>query len=188
MLQGNMSLMTAVILFALLILSLHGFHWIPVESEAIANPVNALAATPFIADQKTDQFCDQAIALEKQGDRNGAIELLSKVPLPENGRASARARLLLAEYLLSNQKPDAALEILTRIHLSSADIKQRVDALKMKAEIYRTKGKYGYAIDQYINLEVMPELSQAERAAAAARIQELQDEGLEMQLKKQQEQ
>jgi hypothetical protein len=96
--------------------------------------------------------------------------------------------LLLANYYFQLESVDEALATLEKIDLSSAELRQRVDVLKLKAEIYQQKGKYGYAIDQYINLEVMPELSIAERSAAAIRIQELQDEAMKLQLKKQQDQ
>jgi|GEM_PF-3428859 len=186
LLQGNLSLLTSVFVLAAIIVSMHLFHWIPVDGEAIAAPAFvAQVALPVVTDQKMDELYERAAALRKQGDIHVAMELLTKAPLAEKGRSAAHVRLLLAGYYLETEDFESALETLKTIDLPSADLKQRVDALKMMAETYRLKGKYGYAIDQYINLEVMPELSASERNAAALRIQELQDEALQVQLKKQ---
>jgi serine/threonine protein kinase len=185
-LQGNVSLLTTVVVLATLIALMHLFQWIPTENIVIAGPAFVPKSLPQVADQKTDLICEQAISLQSQGAIQDAVEMLSKAPLPEKGRAPARARLLLANYYFQLDNIDDALATLEKIDQSSAELRQRVDALKLKAEIYRKKGKYGYAIDQYINLEVMPELSIAERNAAATRIQELQDEAMKLQLQKQQ--
>src|SRR5207244_3205893 len=107
-----------------------------------------------------------------------AIELLSKAPLAENGTASARARLLLAHYLLEVSQDDRALETLESVDLPSAASSQKLEIYKMKAELYRQTGRYGHAIDQYINIEALPGLPAAERAAANEKIEALQNEAL----------
>jgi hypothetical protein len=96
--------------------------------------------------------------------------------------------LALAGYYLELESLQDAMDVLDQIDLPSADVQQRIQALQAKAEVYRLKGKYGYAIDQYINIEVMPGLSPAEKVAAADKIQQLQDEAQQKQLEKQQSQ
>lgn len=185
-LQGNIPLLTGVLALALIILGLHTFQWIPVDNVLSAAPAFApTSSTQVVTTQKIDQLCEKAISLEKQGAVQNAIEMLSKAPLNEKGRATTRARLLLANYYLQSGALDDALDALDKVDQSSTELQQRVELLKLKAEIYRLKGKYGHAIDQYINLEIMPELSSGERKAAAVRIQQLQDEALQLQLDRQ---
>src|SRR5206468_7780277 len=112
----------------------------------------------LIAGQKADVICEQAAAMHDQGAIQQAIELLSKAPLAENGTASARAHLLLAHYLLEVSQDDRALETLESVDLPSAESSQKLEIYKMKAELYRQTGRYGHAIDQYINIEALPGL------------------------------
>jgi outer membrane PBP1 activator LpoA protein len=153
-----------------------------VDSVVQATPVLAPSqSAQLVSNQKINQLCDQAIAISKQGGIQDSIEMLSKTPLMEKGAASARARLLLAGFYLKSESLEQAMDTLEKIDLPSADLNQRVEALELKAEIFRRKGKYGYAIDQYINMEVMTGLTPAQRNAATTRIQELQDEALQLQ-------
>jgi tetratricopeptide (TPR) repeat protein len=187
-LQGNLSLLIAVVALAALIAGLHTLRWIPNENVAYAAPTSFdSSSSQLVSTQKINQICDQAIALSKEGEIQESIQILSKTPLTDKGSASARARLLLAGLYIQKESLDEALESLERIDLPSADLQQRIETLQMKAEIFRRKGKYGYAIDQYINLEVMSGLSASERNAATAKIQELQDEAIRLQLEKQKE-
>lgn len=188
-LQGNISLLAAVVVLATLIGALHTLHWIPVENVVHATPAVATtspASQELVSTQKINQLCDQAIAMSQHGAIRESADMLSKAPLTEKGAAAARARLLLAGYYLELESLDSAMEALNKIDLPSADLDQRVEALGLKAEIFRRKGKYGYAIDQYITMEVMPGLTPSQRDSASAKIQELQDEALQTQLKLQQ--
>ena len=188
-LQGNVSLLATVLVLATLIVGLHTFHWIPVENIVHASP-SVLPAGPqgeLVSTQKINQLCDQAARIASQGSIRESIEMLSKAPLGEKGTATARARLLLSEFYLQMDSLDQSMESLNRIDLPSANLEQRVQTLEMKAEIFRRKGKYGYAIDQYINLEILPELSPARRRAATLKIQELQEEAVQLQVEQQQE-
>lgn len=184
-LQGNISLIVAVFGLAVLIAALHTLRWIPVQNVDAAPPYILMPATQLVSNQKINQLCEQAASVYSQGAIREAIEILSKAPLPEKGASTARARLLLARYYLETELKEEAMETLEKIDLPSADLKQRVEALQLKAEIYRRAGKYGYAIDQYMNIEVMPGLSAVQRSEASAKVQELQDEALQLQLEKQ---
>ena len=183
-LQGNLSLLTTVLALAVLIGAIHTFRWLPAENVAHAAPaIHPKDAVPLISNQKINQLCEQAKIAAEKGEMRDAVEMLSKTPLAEKGSPSARARLLLAGFYLQAESLDEAMATLEKIDLPSADLQQRVETLEMKAEIFRRKGKYGYAIDQYINLEVLPGLSSSQRNAATIRIQELQDESIQLQQK-----
>ncbi|MCI0607196.1 protein kinase [bacterium] len=184
-LQGNISLIVAVFGLAVLIAALHTLRWIPVQNVDAAPPYILMPATQLVSNQKINQLCEQAASVYSQGAIREAIEILSKAPLPEKGASTARARLLLARYYLETELKEEAMETLEKIDLPSAELQQRVEALQLKAEIYRRAGKYGYAIDQYMNIEVMPGLSAVQRSEASAKVQELQDEALQLQLEKQ---
>jgi serine/threonine protein kinase len=184
-LQGNLSLLAAVFTLALLIAGMHTFRWIPVQNVDAAPTYVATQSTQLVSTQKINQLCEQATALHSQGGVRQAIELLSKAPLVEKGASTARARLLLAGYYLETESKAEAMETLEKIDLPSAELRQRLEALQLKAELYRLAGKYGYAIDQYMNIEIMPGLSAVQRNEASTRIQELQDEALQLQLEKQ---
>jgi hypothetical protein len=182
-LQGNVSLLATVLVLASLIFGLHTFQWIPVDSIVHAGTSMTPAGSQgeLVSGPKINQLCDQASTIAKQGDLRESIEMLSKAPIPEKGIPAARARLLLAKLHLEADSPDHSMEALNYIDLASADLEQRVQTLELKAEIFRRKGKYGYAIDQYINLEILPGLSTARRKAATLKIQELQDEAVKLQ-------
>ncbi len=185
LLQGNVSLLAAVLAFGALIGTLHFLHWIPGDYSAGAQPVFVQSQSSIlVANQKTAQLCEQAAALFAQGAQKKAIEILAKTPLSEKGPASAGARLLLAGFYLATDSSEDAMDALDRIDLPSANLEQRIAALELKAEIFRRKGKYGYAIDQYINIEVLPGLSPAQRNKASAGIQSLQDEAMKLQLER----
>jgi len=183
-LQGNISLLAAVFTLALLIAGLHTFRWIPVEDVDAAPTYVPTPSTQLVSTQKINQLCEQASSLHSQGAIRQAIEILSKAPLAEKGASTARARLLLAGYYLETELKAEAMETLEKIDLPSAELLQRLEALHLKAEIFRRAGKYGYAIDQYMNIEVMPGLSAVQRNEASAKVQELQDEALQLQLEK----
>ena len=186
-LQGNFSLLSAVLVLGLLIGGLHSLEWLPPESVDASQVVTPVQTQPLVANQKITQLCQQAVALHKEGSIKRAIETLSKAPLSEKGIPSARARLLLADYYLEMNSADDAMDTLDQIDLSSADLQQRVKAFEMKAEIYRQKGKYGYAIDQYINIEILQGLPIDQRKAASEKIQTLQDEAVQVQLQRDEE-
>ena len=178
-LSGNASLLAAVLVLGTLIGGLHFSKFVPYQNIANASPVMPIIPdSSLISGQKTDVICEQAAAMHDQGAIQQAIELLSKAPLAENGTASVRARLLLAHYLLEVSQDDHALETLESIDLPSAESSQKLEIYKLKAELYRLQGRYGHAIDQYINIEALPGVPAAERTAANEKIEALQNEAL----------
>ncbi len=180
--QGNFSLLTIVIVMAVAIAFLHWLRLLPGSPVLNAASVSQQEISPtLVTNQKIEALCQQAIELYKQRDTNKAIELLSKFPLPLQGNAAAHARLLTARYLVDINSNDKALTSLEQIHMPSANYDQQVAVYKMKAAIYRRQGRYGHAIDQYINIKALPGLPVAERIEADSRIQNLQDEALSLQ-------
>lgn len=177
--QGNFSLLTVVLIMGIAIGFLYWLRLLPGSPVLNADSVSRQEISPtIVTNQKIEALCQQAFELYKQGETNKAIELLSKFPLPLQGNASAHARLLMARYLVDIGSTDKALNALEQIHLPSANYDQQVAVYKMKAAIYRRQGRYGHAIDQYINIKALPGLPTAERIEADSRILNLQDEAL----------
>jgi tetratricopeptide (TPR) repeat protein len=177
--HGNLSLLTAVVVTAIFIATLHIFKIIPSSTVLGAATASISTRSPLlVANQKTQELCNQAVTLHDQDGVQAAIEILTKAPLIDKGPVAARARLLLANYKMETDSMDAAMVALDSIDFQTANRDQKKQVYELRAEIYRRKGKYGNAIDQYINLEVMSGLSQPERAEIAAKIQSLQDEAL----------
>ena len=177
--QGNFPLLTAVLILGVTIGILHWARLLPETQVLNASPAvqqEMLSVTRI--NQKVEMICEQAAVLYKQGEIDKAVELLSKFPLPEQGIAAAHARLLTARYLVDLNSVDKALSALDGIHLPSANYDQQLAVYKMKAAIYRRQGRYGHAIDQYINIKTLPGLPLKERIAADSRIQSLQDEAM----------
>lgn len=172
-LQGNGSLMAAVVVFALLIGAIHAFRLAPVASDLSASPVAAVRAD-LVSNQKVEGMCDHAVSLYDQGDVDKAIELLSKTPLMDKGMAAAHARILLATYWLKLDRSDEALPVLEAIDIPSANLQQKIAVYKMKAEVYRIRGRIGHAIDQYINIKALPGVNAAEKKNADLQIESLQ--------------
>src|SRR5437016_2704 len=83
-----------------------------------------------------------------------------------------------ASLLLESDQDSQAIHVLEGVDIASAAFDQKLNAYKMLAELYRKQGRYGYAIDQYINIKALPGVSAAERAKADERIGMLQDESL----------
>ena len=184
-LNGNVSLLSAVVSLAILIAGLHLAHFMPYENQVNATPVTPDAgSTPLVAGQKLDVVCEQAETMHDQGNLHQAIELLSKAPLLQEGGSAARARILLASYRLEANQIDPALDALEEIDIPSATLTQKVEIYKMKAELYRRQNRYGHAIDQYINIEALPGLPASEKTEADSTIEALQNEAL---LKQQQQ-
>lgn len=179
LLQGNLSLLVAVAVFAVLIGAAHALNWIPrqiAQASAMTMPVRS---TMLITNQKINGICDQAVLAYKEGKIKRAIELLAKTPLPEKGPATARVRLLLSGYWLQLDSPDRALPVLEQIDLSTADFNQKILAYKLKAEGFRLQKRYGHAIDQYINIKALPGLSSNQQQEADDKIQAIQNEAHE---------
>jgi serine/threonine protein kinase len=180
--QGNFSLLALVLIVGLLIAFFHWLHLVPAEQILNALPVSKEVSSPtLVTNQKVEALCEQASALYKQGNVDQAIEMLSKFPLPAQGTAGARARLLIARYLVDVNAMDKALAALEEVHLPSSNYDQQVATYKMKAAIYRRQARYGRAIDQYINIKALPGLPATERIEADSRIQLLQDEAINQQ-------
>lgn len=172
LLQGNGQLMAAVLVLALLIGAIHALHLAPDMSDLSASPV--VARADLVSNQKIQGLCEQATSLYEQGEIDKAIEILSKSPLLPKGGAAARARILLAGYWLKLERPDEAIPVLDAIDLASADLRQKVAAYKMKAEVYRLQNRIGHAVDQYINIKALPGISAAEKHEADLQIEALQ--------------
>lgn len=179
LLQGNLSLLVAVAVFAVLIGAAHALNWIPrqiTQASVITMPVRS---PMLITNQKINGICDQAVLAYKEGKIKRAIELLAKTPLPEKGPATARVRLLLSGYWLQLDSPERALPVLEQIDLSTADFNQKILAYKLKAEGFRLKKRYGHAIDQYINIKALPGISSTQQQEADDKIQAIQNEAHE---------
>lgn len=179
LLQGNLSLLVAVVVFAVLIGAAHALNWIPrqiAQASAMTMPVRS---PMLITNQKINGICDQAVLAYKEGKIKRAIELLAKTPLPEKGPATARVRLLLSGYWLQLDSPDRALPVLEQIDLSTADFNQKILAYKLKAEGFRLQKRYGHAIDQYINIKGLPGISSTQQQEADDKIQGIQNEAHE---------
>jgi serine/threonine protein kinase len=177
--QGNFPLLAAVLILGVTIGILHWARLLPETQLLSASPAfqqEIVSAT--LINQKVEMICEQAAVLYKQGEVDKAVEFLSKFPLPAQGIAAAHARLLTARYLVDLNSVDKALSALDGIHLPSANYDQQLAVYKMKAAIYRRQGRYGHAIDQYINIKTLPGLPLKERIAADSRIQSLQDEAM----------
>lgn len=177
LLHGNFHLMAAVFCFALLIGALHMFNMIPRETAAASvPPLISSQMTSLVANQKINGICDQAVSIYRQGEIEDAIELLSKAPLVKKGPAAAKARLLLGRYWLELDHEKNAAAALEEIDVATADFPQKVAVFKLKAEVFRRQGRYGHAIDQYINIKTLPGLPVKLRNEADAKIEELQTE------------
>jgi len=179
-LQGNFSLLSAVFALAILIGGLHIFHLLPQENVVNAGPPtrNMLPQTIIMSDDHATSLCNQAFQLHELGKIKDAIEILSKSPLPEKGRAAAYARLMLSRYWLESDATGHAIDVLERIDLPTAGPDQVMIAYKLKAEAYQRAGNIGRAIDQYINIEALPGLSTHDRNEADQKVQSLQNEAL----------
>jgi serine/threonine protein kinase len=177
--QGNFPLLAAAMILGVTIGILHWARLLPETQVLNATPaVQQEMVSATLVNQKVEMICEQAAALYKQGEVDKAVEFLSKFPLPAQGIAAAHARLLTARYLVDLNLVDKALSALDGIHLASANYDQQLAVYKMKAAIYRRQGRYGHAIDQYINIKTLPGLPLKERIAADSRIQSLQDEAM----------
>ena len=178
-LSGNVSLLAAVLVFGLLIGVLHFFHLLPESNLVNASPVIAGSSSlPLSAGQKMDSVCERAVALHEQGAVSQAIEVLTKAPLMERGPGAARAKILLSRYLLETEAVERTLGVLEDIDLPTANLDQRIEIFRLKAEVYRKMGKFGRAIDQYISIEALPGISSAQREEADMMIEALQNESL----------
>jgi serine/threonine protein kinase len=178
--QGSFPLLTAVLVIGMMIGFFHWARLIPGEQTVQALPaIQPENAPSLVTNQKVEALCAQAALLYKQGNLNQAIEMLSKFPLPVQGVAAARARLMLARYMVDVNAMDKALAALEQIHLPTANYDQQVAVYKMKAAVYRRQKRYGHAIDQYINIKALPGLPVGERLEADSRIQSLQDEAIQ---------
>ena len=177
--QGNFPLLTAVLILGVTIGFLHWARLLP-ETELVSasSVAQSEVVSSTLINQKVETICEQASALYKQGEVDKAVEILSKSSLPAQGVAAAHARLLTARYLVDLNSVDKALTMLESIHIPSANYDQQVAVYKMKAAIYRRQGRYGYAIDQYINIKTLPGLPLKERIDADSRIQTLQNEAM----------
>ena len=177
-LQGNVRLAASVIVLTCSIGVAHFFDFPPGYGERSLPPPLISQAPVLIANQKTDAICDQAVSVYRQGAVPQAIEILTKAPLLQKGPSAARAKILLADYNLQLEELQQALVALESIDLPTASLDQKLRVYHAKAEIYRRQGRYGHAIDQYINIEALPGLSATQRQEADAKIQALQSEAL----------
>ncbi len=177
-LNGNGSLVLAVLAFACLIGIFRFFHLLPEADLANATPatVESDPSLPLIAGQKMDAICDQAALLHQQGAVSQAVEMLTKAPMLDRGPAAARARILLARYLLETETVEQALGVLEDIDLPTANRDQKIEVFRLKAEVYRKMKKYGRAIDQYINIEALRGITPAQRRDTDSMIEALQNE------------
>lgn len=179
MLQGSFTLLAAVFVLTLLIGLIQVLHLTPREG-ITHNKAAILSAptNPVVMSQQSEAVFQKASDVYKEGEVVQAIELLSKSPMMEKGAAAARSRLFLARLYLETDQLEDSLRTLELIDIPSADFDQKIQIFKMKGEVYRRQARYGYAIDQYINIKALPGLPRAASADADAFIQNVQDEAL----------
>lgn len=178
-LHGNLPLLAAVFVLALLICGLQflnlasrsGLEARPAALSSVSNTV--------VAVRQMESVYEKASAVYQKGSVDEAIHLLSSTPLVDKGSPAARVRLLLAKMYVESGNLEQSLRTLDMVDLPSADFDQKVAVFKMKGELYRRQGLYGRAIDQYMDIKALPGLPKAESDNVDATIQSIQDEALQ---------